>query len=300
MNTAAHPPCQTSGRRRLARICAFFALLVSLLSTSAVGDARCGEPPAWRRELDAARLGEATVAALPPERSAAVKGRLDELYRQLALKYPDQPAVRKAAGDHFWRTGATDEAVAEWQVAQKLDPADAETASALGSAWLRDGKVRLAGEQFQRAVDAQPEVASYHFDLANVLFEFRHDLAGTPALPDEKAAEREALAHFRRASDLAAGSVSYAQAYAETFYGVQNPDWALAFDAWERVRRLSDAAPDLANSHLARISLHLGKPDQAEGYVALICGPGFEPVKATIRRQAEEMRKRAATQPAAR
>ena len=298
MNTATHPPCQTSGLGRLARLFAFVGLALGLFLGGTGARALPAEPPAWRRELDAARLAEATVALLPPPQNAEASRRLDELYGQLARKYPGEPAVRKAAGDHFWQAGEPGAAVAEWQAAQTLDPSDAETASALGSARLRDGQVRLAREQFQRAVDARPEVARYHFDLANVLYLFRHELTGTPALPDEAAVTREALQHFRRASDLAAGNVEFARAYAETFYGLHDPDWTQAFDAWSRVRTLSATAPDYANSHLARVSLSLGKPEQAEEYLALIHGPGFAPVKATLHRQASEMRDRAVKSPA--
>ncbi len=241
-------------------------------------------------------MAEATAALATmnkPAAAAEADRRLGELYRQLASKYPEQAEVRKAAGDHFWRTGDT-AAAAEWQAAQTLAPADAETANALGSAWLREGRTDAAREQYQRAVDAQPAVARYHFDLANVLYLFRHEFAGSPALMDEAAVLREAMGHFRRASELAADNLDFARGYAETFYGLPYPDWAEGFAAWEHVRALTASDPDFANGHLARVSLKLGKPDQAEGYLDAIYDPKFAPVKGTLRRQAEQMKQGAA------
>ncbi len=295
MNTAAHCPCQTSGPRRLARLRRFLALAtIATLAPPAAPP----EPTDWQHELDAVRLSEATAMFLTEQKpgvAAETERRLTSLYRQLAAKYPDRAAVRKAAGDHFWRSGDTVTAVAEWQAAQALDPTDAETDSALGSARLRDGRAREAREEFQRAVDARPGVARYHYELANVLFLFRRELVTPPALPDEAAVLRESLAQFRRASELAADDVEFARAYAETFYGLPNPDWAEGLAAWLHVRALNASAPDFANGHLARVSLHLGKPEQAESYLALIRDPLFAPLKATLGRQAEQMKQKAGT-----
>lgn len=300
MNTATFSPCQTSGQQTRADRLRRLLLLTGLFLACPIGRAAPPEPSTWQRELDAVRLADATAAQVTagkPAEGAATEKRLDELYRQLAAKYPDRAAVHKAAGDHFWRSGDTVSAVSEWQAAQALDPADAETASALGSAWLRDGQTGAAREQFQRAVDARPDAARSHFDLANVLFVFRRDFVGSPALPDEASVLHQALAHFRRASELAAGNGEFARAYAETFYGVPNPDWTEGFAAWEHVRSLNAASPDFATGHLARISLRLGKPEQAEAYLDSIHDPAFAPIKASLRRQAEEMKQKAATTP---
>ncbi len=78
-----------------------------------------------------------------------------------------------------------------------------------------------------------------------------------------------------------------ARAYAETFYGVPQPDWAEALAAWKHVRTLTADAPDFANGHLARVSLRLGLPEQAETYLDLIHDPAFASVVDTLRRQAE-------------
>lgn len=295
MNTAAAPRCQSAGpgnfarraRRRIATAAGCLFLGAALRAAPA-------EPPAWQGELDALRLSDAAVALLPPARAAEAadaERRLGELFRGLAARYPREAAVRRAAGDHFWRTGETGPAVAEWEAAQGLDPDDADVASALGSARLREGQVRRACEQFQRAVAARPGVARHHFDLGNVLYLFRHGLVGLPSVPDEAAALRGALAEFRQARDLAAGNAEYARAYAETFYGVPEPDWREALDAWERVRALSGEAPDFALSHLARVSLRLGRPDDAERFLESIHNPQFAGLQAKLRRQAEELRR---------
>ncbi len=288
MNSAAVLSCQTSVRGKFAAGLAVAAAL--LWNVPAPGTDTL--PPDWQNELNALRLSDAAIVLLPPARAAGAADtdrRLDELFRGLAAHYPGEAAVRKAAGDHFWRRDDPETAVAEWEAAQTLDPTDAETASALGNARLRNGQTREACGQFRRAVAARPEVARYHFELANVLYLFRHQLTGLPGLPDERTTAREALAQLRLARDLAAGNVEFARAYAETFYGVPDPDWPEALDAWEHVRALSADAPDFALGHLARVSLKLGRPDEARKYLDMIHDPRFTDLQAKLRQQLQTL-----------
>ena len=287
MNSAAVLFCQT---------------VVAALWWSASLSGADSPSPEWQKELDTLRLSEATVALLPPGRADQAdeaRRRLDLLFRRLVARYPREAAVRKAAGEHYWREDHPAAAITEWEAARALDPADGDTASALGGARLREGLSRAACEEFQRAVAAQPEVARYHFELGNVLYLFRHQLTGLPDLPDEPAVLRESLTQLRAARDLAAGNVEYARAYAETFYGVPDPEWREALDAWDRVRVLSADAPDFALSHLARISLRLNKPDEAESYLGMMHDPRFAPAQATLRRQVAHWRRREADRGAA-
>ena len=292
MNTARRPSCQTL--RVLGAIIVFL---------SVIGPARAGNisppatpaPPPWQQEIDAARLLEGSLTLDPPKDAAeteARRRRLRDLYRQLAGKYPEQAAVQKAAGDYYGRDGQPAVALNLWEKAGRLDPHDADTAERLGGAYLNLGRARDAYGQFQRAAEDEPQVPAHQSDLANVLYVFRQELVSPPlpGLPDEQAALAQALVHFRRAAELDPTSLRLAQAYAETFYVFAKPDWAQALAAWEAVRTLSGEKSDFPNSHLARISLRLGQPDAAAGYLELIRDPAFNALKAKLLKQVEQQR----------
>ena len=273
----------------------FAGLILQLAGRANAGNEPLPAPPPWQQEIDAARLLEGTLAVTPPKDPADEKirrQRLQVLYEQLARKYPSEAAVQRAAGDYFSRDGQPTVALPLWEQAAQIDPRDADTADRLGGEFLRQGRTREAYSQFQRAVDAQPGSASYQFDLANVLYLFRQDLMSPPfaGLPDEDAALAQALAHFRRASQLAPDDLRLAQAYAETFYVFAKPDWPQALTAWETVLALSGEKGDFANSHLARISLRQGKPDAAADYLARIHDPAFDGLKAKLQKQADKQR----------
>ena len=280
-----------SVRRRVCQtFCLGLAALVWLSGARGEPSASPAPLPPWQAELNAARGLQASLVLVPAKDAAeatARESRLKEIYRQIAAKYPEAGPVQQAAGEAMAELKQPGAALAYLQRAQTLDPKNAETADLLGSTYLVLGRAREAAGQFQRAAEAQPDVAGYQFALANVQFLFRQELLAPPALPDEQAVLRSALAHFRRASELAPGDLRLAKAYAETFYVFAQPDWTEALAAWQTVLVLSADQPDFANGHLARISLRLGRRQEAEAYLAKIHDPAFDPMKRSLRRQAE-------------
>ena len=292
MNTSPHGWCQSArGTRRWGRL--LLAVCWLWLARASAADNGVPTPPPWQRDLDAARLLQAAVALAPvadPAADTERRQRLGQLYAHLLVQYPDQAEVQRTAGAYYEQNDQPDLALACWQRTVTLDPHDAATMDAVGSLFLRSGRVREACGEFERAVDTRPDVAAYHSDLANVLYLFRRELLDPRDRPDEKAALNEALAHFRRASELAPGDVQLAQAYAETFYMLPTPNWPGALAAWKSVLALSGTHTDFANGHLARVSLRLRRPDDADAFLAQIHDPKFADMKTKLHRQADAQR----------
>ena len=134
----------------------------------------------------------------------------------------------------------------------------------------------------------------YRYELANVLALFRHQLAAAPEPEGSEAVLVRALEEYRRAAELAVGDRHLAQAYAETFYMLAKPDWNAAIAAWLAVRALSGPATDFANSHLARISLKQGRPQEAREYLALFKDPAFDALKEKLNANADRLPQSAA------
>lgn len=248
--------------------------------------------PAWQQDLNAVeamRIAAALAPNQPDANGKTPRERLPEMFRQLGAKYSDEPQVQKACGDFFADISEGAPAFAYWLHAQELAPKDAELADTIGSGYLRAGNTRAAAAQFQRAVDSKPDQARFHTDLANVLYLFRHELVDPPAFPDAEAVLVQALEHFRMAALLTPGSRSVAQAYAETFYALAKPDWTQALDAWQTVLALSAEDPDFANSHLARVSLRMKRPQDAEAYLDRLQRPDFASLQTNLRKQAKKM-----------
>ena len=175
-------------------------------------------------------------------------------HEKILQENPARPWPTAIMPNSFPRTATCVLPSVHWRQAQKLDPADAATANALGGAYLRAGHSAEAAEQFGRAVKLASENPAYHFNLANVEFMLRHDLKAAWNVDTPELLEH-ALSEFRAASRLSPNDVEYARAYAETFYGMPNPDWSAAEAAWKHV---------LALSGQSDFAYHPARPHQLE------------------------------------
>ncbi len=217
----------------------------------------------------------------------ASAARADERAAQekFVREHPESVAARLAYAEFLAGHGEMRAAILQWRTAQLLDPANAAIANSLGGAYLRMGQAADSAREFQRATEIAGEVAAYHYNLANVEFMLRRDLTAawhieTPALL------QRALAEFREASRLSPNDLEYARGYAETFYGLPDPDWTEA--AWKHVLALS-AEPDFACLQLARVSLKLGHKEQARGFLDRINDPRHDGLKRKLRAQSDQL-----------
>ncbi|MGJ5816652.1 tetratricopeptide repeat protein [Paludibaculum fermentans] len=67
--------------------------------------------------------------------------------------------------------GQNEAAIAEWQRALQLDPADARARTNLGGIYLRQGRLEPAAAEFRRALEAKPEAVEARNNLGLVLLQ---------------------------------------------------------------------------------------------------------------------------------
>lgn len=266
---------------RQLRALARAALCCAMLARSFAGGPSA---PTVAEELRAARLMEAALAARRAE--PAEWTRLGAIYAELCAKHPRDAAVRNARGEFLWDRGEHARAVAEWETAEQLDATHATALHHLGGAHLAAADTRKSAAYLRRASDAAPANASYHYELANVLFLFRHDLKD--ATTDEAAVIDRAMRHYAAASRLAPLDTEYARAYAETFYSVPKADWNTALAAWQRLLEISPKK-EFALSNLTRIHLRLGQRDAAQACLDKIQSVDLERLKGKLQEQIDRL-----------
>jgi tetratricopeptide (TPR) repeat protein len=194
-------------------------------------------------------------------------------YQRLIVQNPKEAPLREAYAAFLSDQGRSEEAKQSLQAARRLDPKNARIAHSLGECDLQIGDIPGAVEAYQKAAALQPGEALYHFSLANVFFLFRREI-GT----DEKASMQEAMRQFSQATELDPLNEEYARAYAETFYGVPDADWAAAEKAWEHYRQITPHK-EFACLGLARICLKAGKKDEAREWLEKIHDSSYRTVK---------------------
>jgi len=212
---------------------------------------------------------------------------VEQIYYQLIRDNPQSVPAQNALAAFLSKNGNAEAAVEHWRIAQGLEPANAETANSLGGAYLRMLRVREAAAQFLLAVRSESDNPDYHFDLGNVEFVFRRDLTAAWKIDSAELLQR-ALFEFREASRLAPMDLQYARAYAETFYGMPNPDWKEAQVAWQHYLELSTNR-NFAYLQLARVSLKRHKKAEALSFLNKVSDSSYSEVKEKLRKQAEAL-----------
>src|SRR5207249_5631927 len=175
---------------------------------------------------------KAAEALANPNVTAKERLRVEQIYYQLVRDNPQSVPAQNALAGCLSKNGKAEAAIEHWRTAQRLQPDNAEAANSLGGAYLRMGRVREAADQFLLAVRSESDNPDYHLDLGNVEFLFRRDLTAAWKIDSAELLQR-ALFEFREASRLAPTDLEYARAYAETFYGMPDPDWKEAQVAWQ-------------------------------------------------------------------
>ena len=227
---------------------------------------------------------EAAEALANPNVPAKEHLRVEQIYYQLARDNPRSVPAQNALAAFLWKNGKAEAAVLHWRTAQLLEPENGEAASSLGGAYLRMGRVRQAAEQFLLAVRFESDNPDYHFDLGNIEFVLRDDLTAAWKIDSAELLQR-ALFQFREASRLAPTDLEYARAYAETFYGMPNPDWEEAQIAWQHYLELSTNR-NFGYLQLARVSLKRHKKAEALSFLDKILDPSYFRIKEKLRKQA--------------
>ncbi len=232
---------------------------------------------------------KAAEALANPNVTAKERLRVEQIYYQLVRDNPQSVPAQNALAAFLWENGNAASAIEHWRTAQRLEPENGEAANSLGGAYLRMGRVPEAAEQFLLAVHSESDNPGYHFDLGNVEFVLRHDLTAAWKIDSAELLQR-ALFQFREASRLAPMDLEYARAYAETFYGMPNPDWKEAQVAWQHYLELSTNR-NFAYLQLARVSLKQHKKAEALSFLDKIsdCSRPYSEVKEKLRKQAEAL-----------
>jgi tetratricopeptide (TPR) repeat protein len=239
--------------------------------------------------IELKEANKAAEALANPNVTAKERLRVEQMYYQLVRDNPKSVPAQNALAAFLWENGGAEAAIEHWRTAQRLEPENGETANSLGGVYLRMGRVREAAEQFLLAVRSESDNPDYHFNLGNVEFVLRHDLTEAWKIDSAELLQR-ALFQFREASRLAPMNVEYARAYAETFYGMPNPDWKEAQVAWQHFLELTPNR-NFAYLQLARVSVRQHKKAEALSFLDKISDSSrpYSEVKEKLRKQAEAL-----------
>jgi tetratricopeptide (TPR) repeat protein len=206
--------------------------------------------------------------------------RLTNEYESLLRDNTGFAAGYAAYGYMLWKVGLREQAVAILTKANQLDPDIALVKNELGNYLAEEGKPLEAINYFQSAIKLEPGEPLYYYQLGTLLYEARDDFLRsgewTRASVDHSMQEA-----FKSAAGLAPDRIEFTYRYAESFYDMKDPDWALALKAWEglEARAQSEIERQTMRLHEVNVLISMGRPDQARKVLGTVADPALEAQK---------------------
>jgi len=200
-------------------------------------------------------------------------------YELLLRNNPQFAAGYAAYGFLLGKVDMRKEATAILMKANQLDPDIPLVKNQLGNLLAEEGKPLQAAPYFLAAIKLEPNEPLYHYQLGTLLVEARDQFLNAEGGGWTRASLDGAMHEaFRKAAELAPERFEFAYRYAESFYDLDQPDWAGALKAWSALEEKAPTAIERQTMrlHAANICLKLGKRDHAKALIATVDEPKLE------------------------
>ncbi len=209
--------------------------------------------------------------------AAGFKTQVEQLtreYESLLKDNPDFAAGYASYGFMLWKVDLRKQAAAILLKANQLDPEIPLVKNELGNYLAEEGKPLEALNYYLSAVKLEPNEPLYHYQIGMLLYEARDDFLKSGEW-SRAAIDHSMQEGFRRAAELAPERVEFGYRYAESFYDMQEPDWAAALKAWEglEARGQSEIERQTMRLHQVNVLLNMGRADRARKVLDTVNDP---------------------------
>jgi tetratricopeptide (TPR) repeat protein len=223
---------------------------------------------------------------------ARVQRRLDGIkaeYEDFILQHPDHANARLAYGSFLNDTHDEEGAVAQWEKARQLAPANPAAWNNLANYYGHHGPVKKAFEYYGKAIELDGRESVYYHNLAVTVYLFRPDAREYYHLTEQQVFDKS-LALYRKAIELDPDNFVLFTDYAESFYGTNPPRWQEGLAAWTEALKIAhdDVEREGVYIHLARINLKLGRYEEARRHLDAVTNAMYATLKSRISRNINE------------
>lgn len=244
-------------------------------------DAAHEEVDQWIKE--AAEFEAAGAGTQKANLQAKIVQRLDGLdrrYRTFLELHPNHAKARLAYGSFLNDQGKEEEAVAHWEQARQLDPANPAAWNNLANYYGHRSPVKKAFEYYAKAMELDPTEPVYVWNFATTVYLFRVDAKEFYGI-DENGVFEKALDLYRKAVALDPKNFILASDYANSFYGTKPPRYEDGLVAWEAAYQVAgdDIEREGVCIHLARCHINLKRYDEAETQLKRVKHPMYDALR---------------------
>jgi thioredoxin-like negative regulator of GroEL len=199
-------------------------------------------------------------------------------------------------GKFLQKVGQNKRAIDYFLKADLLEPKLAVIKQQIANYLVESGKAVDAFPFFLMAVQLNPKVANYHFELGTFIYLFSTELAQEKILaPDASSALM--LESFKTASILSPKKFEYALRYAQCFFDCPSYEKQEALSQWDSIltnfSNLSKAEIDYIKLCKARILIELNRKREAKKLIQSVSSKSLSKSKLSLLQQATNTKSKA-------
>ncbi len=200
--------------------------------------------------------------------------KLAESWEYLIEKYPDDVMPYLFYGKFLRKLNQREKAQLIFINVMRMNPKLAVANQQISNFYAEDGNFTAAFGFIIKAIDIEPHTPIYHYQLGGLLHHYYRSFIDEEIFTRE-AIDRQMLEAFRKAAQLETNNRNYQFRYAETFYDVESPNWEMALEAWENIKKIKLSISEIAavNLHQARILIQLQRYVEAEKLLTQVNTP---------------------------
>ncbi|MGB0409300.1 MAG: hypothetical protein ACPGIC_04820 [Opitutales bacterium] len=204
-------------------------------------------------------------------------------YSAYLMDHPDDVNALILYGKLLRRVEKYNEAFNAFLKADELDANIAVVKQQIGTHLAEAGKGKAALPFYLRAVELEPETASYHFGLGTLLHAFSGEFI-EDGIFTRDALEREMLKAFKTAASLAPDEFNLQMRLGEAYYDLSSPDWKSALLHWNVLReRIGNPLQgEILDLHRARVMGQLGRYKEAAALAETVRTPSLQQSKEQV------------------
>lgn len=198
-------------------------------------------------------------------------------YEKFLEKNPKDLYAHILYGKFLRKVDHVDDALEVFEVADKIDGSVPVVKQQLANCYAELGQPKKALSYFLDAIDLDPEVGQYHYQMGELLYTYKYDFIETKEI-DAKELEAQMLEAFKIATELSPDQWGYKMRYAEAYYDLTEPKWEEALALWQRIENETNdpLAKEMVYLHKAKVLIHLARANEALALVTQVQSPLLE------------------------
>ncbi len=249
-------------------------------------DAAAAEVDKWIQDNNAFAAGGAAESRA--ELNKKIIARFDPIrkgYEDFLRRHPGSAPGYLAYGSFLNDTGDEEGALAQYEIAARLDPKNPAAWNNMANYHGEHGPLTNAFIEYAKAIELNPAEPVYYQNFATTVYLYRKDAREFFNLNEQQVFDK-ALALYRQAMKLDPQNFPLATDYAQSYYGIRPYRTNDALVAWTNTLQVArdETEREGVYLHLARLKIAFGRFDEARGLLAAVTNENLSAMQQRLER----------------